>query len=166
MSAHDSASVTTLVAVDAATAFAVFTEEVDAWWGRGPRYRFGRGREGTLRFEPGAHGRLVELFTDGDKQDGDEHEVGRVHTWDPPRRLAFGFRARDFAPGETTEVEVTFEPEGASTRVTVVHRGWDAFPPEHPMRHGLVGPAWKNRMGSWWGDQMLAWKRRVETQRA
>ncbi len=37
MSDDDRVVVTTLVAVDPATAFAVFTEEVDAWWRHGPR---------------------------------------------------------------------------------------------------------------------------------
>src|SRR5690606_39228748 len=51
--------VTTIVPVDPALAFALFTDEVDAWWRRGPRYRFG---DGALRFEPPPRGRLVEVY--------------------------------------------------------------------------------------------------------
>jgi hypothetical protein len=48
--------VTTVLDVDPQAAFRIFTEDVDAWWGRGPRFRWAPGREGTLRFEPEAAG--------------------------------------------------------------------------------------------------------------
>ena len=38
-------------------------------------------------------------------------EIGRVMVWDPPRRLAFSWRASNFAPHESTEVEVDFTPQ-------------------------------------------------------
>jgi len=38
------ARATTFVAVDPADAFEVFTSEIDQWWGRGPRFRFGKQR--------------------------------------------------------------------------------------------------------------------------
>lgn len=82
MRSSDAVTVTTKVAVDPATAFRVFTEEVDAWWRRGPRYRFRPGRDGVMRFEPGAGGRLVEVY---DEAAGDVFEVGRVLAWEPCR---------------------------------------------------------------------------------
>src|SRR5690606_13054071 len=82
----DLVRVTTVVPVDPATAFALFTEEVDAWWRRGPRYRFG---DGTMRFEPPPRGRLVEVY---DEAAGDLHVVGEVSAWEPGRRLAFAWR--------------------------------------------------------------------------
>jgi len=60
--AHDSVSVSVLVAVDAATAFRAFTEDVDAWWGHGPRFRSCPGARSVMRFEPGVGGRLVEVW--------------------------------------------------------------------------------------------------------
>ena len=51
MKATDKVRVTTFVAVDPQTAFDVFTRETDLWWRRGPRYRFGGARPGTLMFE-------------------------------------------------------------------------------------------------------------------
>jgi uncharacterized protein YndB with AHSA1/START domain len=74
------ARVTTVVEVDPADAFEVFTREIDAWWKRGPRYRSG---SGTLRFEGGPGGRLVEA------QDGGELEIGKVLVWEPGERLVF-----------------------------------------------------------------------------
>lgn len=142
----DLVRVTTVVPVDPATAFALFTEEVDAWWRRGPRYRFG---DGTMRFEPPPRGRLVEVY---DEAAGDLHVVGEVSAWEPGRRLAFAWRGARFAPGEETHVEVRFERVAAGTRVTVEHRGWEALPPDHPARHGLTGGAFTSMIGLWWGE--------------
>ena len=149
----DAIRVTTLVAVDPATAFEIFTEEIDSWWRRGPRFRWLTSAEGRLRFEPGEGGRLVE------EGDGDAFEVGRVQVWRPPERLVFDFRARSFEPGQRTEVEVAFAAEGEGTRVTVEHRGWEALAPEHPVRHGLDATAFDNMMGVWWGDLLFSVQR-------
>ena len=85
MSATDCVRVTTLVAADPATAFELFTVEVDAWWRRGPRFRHGLGRPSVMRFEGGEGGRLVELYTD---EAGGAFEVGRVLVWKPGDRRA------------------------------------------------------------------------------
>nr|NIS28473.1 ATPase [Actinomycetota bacterium]NIT93964.1 ATPase [Actinomycetota bacterium]NIU17600.1 ATPase [Actinomycetota bacterium]NIU63948.1 ATPase [Actinomycetota bacterium]NIW25745.1 ATPase [Actinomycetota bacterium] len=87
MSERDTVNVTTLVAVEPARAFAVFTEQIGQWWRPQPRFHFMVGRAGTLRFEPGPDGRLVECY-----DVGPPYEVGRVLVWDPPERLAFEFR--------------------------------------------------------------------------
>lgn len=155
----DRARVTTFVAVDPGLAFEVFTEETDLWWRRGQRYRFGEGRDGNLRFEGGAGGRLVEDFGNGAR-----FEVGRVLVWEPGARLVFEWRGRNFAPGEITEVEVCFEPASGGTRVTLEHRGWDALRPDHPARHGLGGTAFTAMIGLWWGD--LATSLRTHAARA
>ncbi len=76
MKTADSVKVTTFIEVDPEDAFDVFTRETDLWWRRGPRYRTGGDRRGTLRFEPGAGGRLVEAF-----DDGEVFEIGRVLVW-------------------------------------------------------------------------------------
>lgn len=148
MSATDSVQVTTVVSVDPMTAFAVFTEEVDQWWKLGPRFR---GAGGTLRFEPGEGGRLVQTDLDGS-----EFELGRVQVWKPGESLLLVWRNRNFEPDQETEVEVTFEKAGSGTRVTIEHRGWDTLPADHPARHGLEGEAFSAMMGVWWGDQAVS----------
>jgi uncharacterized protein YndB with AHSA1/START domain len=152
----DTVRVTTVVAVDPATAFEVFTTEIDLWWRRGPRFRWVTAREGSLRFEPGAGGRLVERGGE------EEFEVGRVRVWEPGARLVFEFRARSFEPGQITEVEVAFAAEGDGTRVTVEHRGWEALAADHPVRHGLDAGAFRNLMGVWWADLVTAVRRHAE----
>ncbi len=153
----DAVTVSILVAVDPATAFDVFTEDIDAWWKRGPRFRFNPARGGVLRFEPGARGRLIEAYPEGDV-----YEVGRVLAWEPARRLVFEFKGRAFEPGQSTEVEVRFAAEGERTRVTLEHRGWESLAPDHPARHGLAGRALLDVMGVGWGDLLVALQSRAK----
>jgi hypothetical protein len=152
MRSDDSVTVTTVVEVDPATAFDVFTREIGTWWRGEPRYRFVPGRPGTMRFEPGVGGRLVEVH---DEATGAGFEVGRVLVWEPGARLVFEFRARDFAPGERTEVEVRFERAGPGTRLTLEHRGWASLRPDHPARHGDTGEAFTDMIGLWWADLVV-----------
>jgi uncharacterized protein YndB with AHSA1/START domain len=149
----DRARVTAFVAVTPEHAFTVFTAETDLWWRRGPRFRMGGKRRGTLTFEPGAGGRLFESFSD---DPADVFEVGRVLVWEPGARLVLEWRLTNFAPGERTEVEVLFEPDEDGTRVTVEHRGWSALRPDHPARHGQDAPAFIARIGMWWADLLGA----------
>jgi uncharacterized protein YndB with AHSA1/START domain len=145
----DRARVSTFVSVPPGDAFDVFTKETDLWWRRGPRFRFGGARRGTLTFEPGVGGRLFEAWGDGPS---DVLEVGRVLVWEPGARLVLEWRLRNFAPGERTEVEVLFDPADGGTRVTLEHRGWSVLPKGHPARHGLEGKAVTDMIGLWWGE--------------
>jgi hypothetical protein len=154
VTSDDSVTVTTVVPADPRAAFALFTDEVNAWWRRGPRYRFGP-RDGTLRF---TDGRFVEEF-----DDGEVYEVGRESAWEPGARLVFTWRGRGFAHDELTEVEVRFVTVEGGTRVTVEHRGWARLAKDHPMRHGLSGRAFVDMIGLWWADQATALRRSVRS---
>src|SRR3569833_1703035 len=89
MTVGDRATVCVLVKVPQVTAFNVFTQEIDLWWRKGPRFRFGR-QPGALTFEPSLNRRLFESFTSGSGTH--VHEVGRVTVWEPPARLVFTWR--------------------------------------------------------------------------
>lgn len=144
------------VAVEPEAAFRLFTEQMDLWWRRGRRFRIAPGDRGLMAMEPGVGGRVFESWHDAQ---GTErvHEIGRVQVWEPPRRLVFSWRAINFAPDETTEVEVLFaRTESGHTQVSVEHRGWAALRPDHPVRHGQEVPAFIRMMGLWWGDQLTA----------
>ena len=157
----DQAKVSVVVAVDPVDAFEIFTKETDLWWRRGLKYRLAGRRPGTLCFEAGLGGRLFESF---ETESGTHvYEAGRVIVWEPPSRLAFKWRAANFAPDESTEVEVLFEPTATGTRVTVLHRGWASIRPDHPARHGLEGAAFSRSMGLWWGDQLTSLREYSET---
>ena len=159
MSAADAISVSIEVGVDPAFAFAVFTEDLDAWWGHGPRYRFVPPYAGVMRLEPGVGGRLLHVH---DPTTGEAFVVGRVRAWEPPERLVFSWRLDSFEPGQETEVEIRFAAVPAGTRVTVIHRGWDGLPPGHPARHGQVGHAFVLFKGRWWTDLLAAARRHAE----
>lgn len=153
MSRPDKVRVTTFVDVEHDDAFAIFTDEIDAWWGKGPRYRFGGKRTGVLRFDGGRAGRLVEAFADGS-----EFVVGKVLAWEPGARVAFEWHSTAFKPGERTEVEVTFLPKNGGTEVVVEHRGWAAVPDDHPVRHGQSGAAFNGQMGRFWGNLATSYR--------
>jgi uncharacterized protein YndB with AHSA1/START domain len=155
----DTIRVTTVVAVDPATAFAVFTEDLDLWWRRGPRYRPLAHPNGLMRLEPGVGGRLLEVCGG----DGAERfELGRVRIWEPPERLVLLWRNRDFAPDEETEVEIRFAPVEKGTLVELEHRGFGALRDDHPSRRGLGrGAAFAASKGLWWCELHHAVKDRA-----
>jgi Activator of Hsp90 ATPase homolog 1-like protein len=67
--------------------------------------------------------------------------------------------------GESTEVEVLFEPTESGTRVTVQHRGWAALRADHPARHGLQGADFSRMIGLWWGEVMTGLREFVEARK-
>lgn len=157
--ASDRAVVTVVVEVPPETAFEVFTQETDLWWRRSPRFRMAGHRPGTISFEPRPGGRLFEQY---DSPAGPRaHEIGTISVWDPPARLVFSWRNANFAPGESTEVEVRFEPARRGTRVTVEHRGWSRIRADHPARHGHAPGPFLAELGGWWGDLMTALRHHV-----
>ena len=162
--AGDAASASVHVRIAQDDAFDVFTREIDRWWRHGVKFRIGGRRAGQLFFECELGGRLFETF---EPQSGGSktHEVGRVVRWDRPRHFALEWRGVNFEPHEKTLVEVTFEPSGEGTLVTVRHSGWSALPEDHPARHGLVGAPFSRMIGLWWGELMSALREYVVTPR-
>ncbi len=150
----DRARATVLVEVPAEVAFRIFTEDIDRWWRRGVRYRVGGAGRGILALEPTVGGRLFESV---ETPAGTAvYPTGTVTRWEPPRRLAFEWRAVNFGPHEHTLVEIEFTPTRSGTQITVVHSGWSGIRPDHPARHGLeVGP-FLRMMGLWWGDLLTS----------
>lgn len=160
--AGDGAKVSVFVGVAQADAFAVFTEETDLWWRRGPRFRIAHKHPGSLAFEGGVGGRLFETYevASGNTK---TFVVGRITQWDPPSRLAFEWRGVNFAADESTFVEIDFEPKGDGTMVTVRHRGWAALRPDHPARHGNLGAAFDRMIGLWWADLLSSLREHVRS---
>jgi uncharacterized glyoxalase superfamily protein PhnB len=131
------------VGVDPETAFAVFTDEMDLWWVRGPINFWNGARAIGMRCEPGLGGRLLELYSD----DGaDALELGRITTWKPGELLAWHSSVDDVT------IEVRFEPVGGGTRVSVT-----ATIPADGADQG--GTAWVRVVPRWLG----AWCARRDT---
>ena len=156
MPASDVVTVSVTVSSDPATAFALFTQETDLWWRHGPKFRIAGKQPGAIRFEPRLGGQLTEEFV---SPSGPQvFTMGRIIAWQPPERFQFEWRGVNFAPGESTQVEVVFEAVPTGTRVTVRHSGWASLRPDHPVRHGQQGPAFIRAHGLWWGELMTSFR--------
>jgi Activator of Hsp90 ATPase homolog 1-like protein len=117
------------VDVDPATAFTVFTDEIDAWYERGRHAFYDTKRALGIRFEPGVGGRLLEVY---DAASGDGREMGRITVWEPGRRLMF-------VDTRGTEVEVTFAESAGGTHVTLEHRGLERLDDHTAEHHARFG---------------------------
>ena len=133
------------VPADPHTAFAIFTDEIDQWWVRGPINFYDSSRAIGMRCEPGVGGRLLELYA----EDGsDALELGRITSWQPGALLAWDSAV------DHVKVEVRFDPvstagtaggtAASSTKVTVT-----AAIPAGGADNG--GTAWVRVVPGWLG---------------
>jgi hypothetical protein len=96
------------VDVDADTAFRVFTDELEHWWGNGPIDAWDSSRAVARRIEPGVGGRVLEVYDD------DALELGRITVWEPGTRVSWTSSVDDVT------LDVTFEAlDPGRTRVQV-----------------------------------------------
>lgn len=108
---------TAVVARPVDEAFAVFTDEIGAWWPL-PTHSLFQGEAGGVHF---VGDRLIERATDGR-----ETTWAEVLTWEPPKRLVLAWHPGS-ADGPAGRVELRFTSEGEGTRVELRHDGWEAF---------------------------------------
>src|SRR5260370_41616855 len=80
------------VGVDPKTAFAIFTDEMDLWWVRGPINFYDASRAIALGCEPGIGGRLLEVYDDAS---GEALELGRLTAWHPGQPPAWNSSVDD-----------------------------------------------------------------------
>ena len=132
MSATDAVTVSLDVEVEPELAFAVFTRELDTWWGRGPRYRFLAPYQGTLVLEPGVGGRLLHVAdaAAGARASSSGQSRSGSRRSRPGRHLA---AARTSRPINRPGSACAFEPRRRRhARQRHPHSGWDALPDRHP----------------------------------
>ena len=158
---HDRVSASVFVDAPPEIAFEVFTEQIDAWWRHGLKFRAGGRGLSVLHLEPRLGGRLFETIATDDSPERHVVQTGTVTEWDPPRALGIEWRGVNFAPHEKTSLTVTFEPRRDGTQVTLVHAGFAALPPDHPVRHGQPAPRFIASMAMWWSDQATSLRMRV-----
>ena len=105
-------------------AFEVFTTGIDRWWPR--THGIGNGPIEKSFFEPRLGGRWYAKYADGS-----EATVGHVLDWSPGERLIVTWEIdatwkSDPRPAYTSELEVTFSPEGkGKTRIDLEHRNFE-----------------------------------------
>jgi uncharacterized protein YndB with AHSA1/START domain len=119
----------------AAHAFEVWTTRLAKWW---PRGHTASGDPDTLVvLEPRDGGRLYERTADGV-----EIDWGRITGWDPPRRLAYRWHI-GLDASEATDVELTFvDLDDGSTRLDIVHAGWERLSADGPSRREANVSGW------------------------
>jgi uncharacterized protein YndB with AHSA1/START domain len=129
--------ITVEVACPPAHAFTTWTTRTTLWWPRS--HKTGDDPEAQIIFEPRPGGRIYERT-----RAGVEIDWGEITAWEPPRRLAYLWHIRTDR-ADATDVEISFVDKGdGSTRVEIVHSGWE--------RLGARGPAWRERnVGGWQG---------------
>jgi uncharacterized protein YndB with AHSA1/START domain len=94
-------------------------------------------------FEPRVGGHIIDRGTDGS-----ECRWARVLAYDPPHLVCFSWDINlrwqlETDPAKTSEVEVTFTPDGPErTRVVLTHRNLD--------RHGDGWQSMRDAVGSGW----------------
>jgi uncharacterized protein (TIGR02594 family) len=162
LTAGDRVSASVFVEAPPDIAFEVFTAQIDSWWRHGMKFRSGARDVSVLHLECRLGGRLFETIEAPGGDAGHVVQTGTVTAWDPPRALEIEWRGVNFAPQEKTTVAVTFEPRRDGTQVTLVHAGWAALPPDHPVRHGQAVRAFITGMGLWWSDQVTSLRMTVE----
>jgi uncharacterized protein YndB with AHSA1/START domain len=100
-----------------AHAFDVWASRTSMWWPHGHSVSGDPGL--SVTFEPRPGGRIYERTPAGE-----EHDWGEMLAWEPPRRLAYLWHLRQDRR-DATRVEINFAAEGAGTRVSIVHAGWE-----------------------------------------
>jgi len=130
-----------VVTVDCAVeeAFRVFTEDAMSWWPVATHSIHETVRE--IVFEPGEGGEVYEVSAAGEKG-----HWATVTGWDPPARLVLAWNILE-RPGEQTEVEVRFTPEGDGTRIELEHRGWEALAEAAAEKRADYDTGWGHVLG-------------------
>ncbi|MCU1370455.1 MAG: Activator of Hsp90 ATPase 1 family protein [Ilumatobacteraceae bacterium] len=119
-------------------AFTVWTTRMSAWWPKG--HSASGDPNTTVTLEPKQGGRIFERTPDGD-----EIEWGEITNWEPPHRFAYLWHIRRDR-SDATDVQITFVDLGGTTRLDIVHSGWE--------RLGEDGAAWRNSNRAGW-DALL-----------
>jgi uncharacterized protein YndB with AHSA1/START domain len=114
---NDPINKTLTVPLNAADAFALFTDQIDTWW---PKTSHSvKGAKSSLTFPTHKDGEIIET--------GDDGEIaiwGKLIAYDPGKYLAFSWH-----PGrseqEATIVTVTFTETAEGTLCELIHGGFD-----------------------------------------
>ncbi len=119
-------------------AFVLFTSAMGKWWS--PTMHIAPEPFADIVIEPFSGGRWYERDAAGA-----ECQWGTVLSWEPPSRLLLGWQLNGsfgFDPDLVTEVEVSFQPEGSGTRVTLTHRNLERFGPSAVRIAGQLAEGW------------------------
>ena len=122
-------------------AFRVFTAEARSWW---PVETHSINVQvDEIVFEPRVGGAVYETGTNGERG-----HWATVLDWDPPHRLVLAWNILQ-RPGDLTEVEVQFVPDGDCTRVELEHRGWEDVEVDASEKRSNYDAGWDVVLGAY-----------------
>lgn len=125
-------------------AFRRFTSGIAGWWPLRSHSVGGEHAE-TVVFEERVGGRIYER-----SNSGEESTWGTVTAWDPPHRVSFTWHpGRD--PKKPSDIEVRVFPDGAGSRLELVHTGWESFGPIAAKARRGYGIGWAYVLRIWAG---------------
>ena len=125
-------------------AFRVFTAEARSWW---PVETHSINVQvDEIVFEPRVGGSVYEVGANGERS-----HWATVLEWDPPHRLVLAWNILK-RPGDLTEVEVRFLPDGDATRVELEHRGWEDVEVDGAEKRSNYDVGWDVVLGSYVGS--------------
>jgi len=130
----------TLVPCAPEAAFAYFTRDIGRWWPLA-RYSCSQARAAGVALDGRVGGKVVERDVDGK-----EYLWGTVLEWNPGRRVVLSWH-----PGKPSDdaltLAVTFDAAGASTRVRLVHSGWERLGANAAEARDSYAGGWPTVMG-------------------
>jgi uncharacterized protein YndB with AHSA1/START domain len=114
--AGDAIQKSLLVRCSVATAFRIWTEQINQWWPKSHSRH--RSPQTVIVFENVLGGRIYER-----DPDGDEFVWGQVIAWNPPEYFAYHWYLGSSSE-QPSRVDITFHAElDGMTRVAVLHTG-------------------------------------------
>ena len=108
----------TLVPCAPEAAFDYFTRDIGRWWPLA-KYLCSEARAAGVSFDGRVGGKLTEVDVDGK-----EYVWGTVLAWEPGSKVSFTWHPGK-SPDTPLTVAITFDAAGDSTRVRLVHSGWE-----------------------------------------
>jgi hypothetical protein len=125
-------------------AFWIFTSEMAAWWPTASHSIHGDDVTDVL-FEGHVDGRIAEITSDGQVV-----EWGRIVTWDPPGSFAVSWKPNLDPDAHRTTWSVRFESmDDESTRIELVHTGFEGFGAEAEGVRAQYVPGWDIVLGKY-----------------
>ena len=116
-------------------AYRRFCQDLPKWWPTFS-YSIGGSRVARVVFEPHAGGLIYEEHKDGTRM-----RWGKVIALEPPRRVVFTFHPSR-ADSDAQQVEITFSPDGAGTRVDLISTGWEKMSDQAQRTRGGYQLGW------------------------
>jgi uncharacterized protein YndB with AHSA1/START domain len=136
-----------IVKCDQARAFKALTDDVALWWPMETHSVFEKECAGKA-FEPRVAGHFYATSKSGERA-----LVGVIAVWEPPHRLTFTWHpGRKVETAQIVDIVFSASPDGAGTRVTLTHSGWESLGAEGRDKREMYEEGWGMVLGRRYQD--------------